>query len=283
MATESTLTSATAWSPDVTAYAPLDVVPDALILLTSTVAGAVEGDAPAVRVAYATDAAAGFVAEGAAIAEADPGLDECVVYTGKVSQLIRLSREQWLQPNTSTMLAASVARAIAKAGNTAYLAQGAPVAPAVTPPAGLLNVTGIETAAADVVGNLDNLVDLIATLETNGAAPSHLLIAPDAWAEVAKMKLGTGYNAALLGAGTEATERRLLGLPVIVTPAMTSMQGMVVDRSAIVSAVGPVTVATSEHVYFNTDGIALRATWRFGANVVHPDRIGSFTVAAPGA
>lgn len=281
--TETTATSAYAWSPDLTTYTPGDVVPESLVLLTSTVAGNVEGDAPSVRVAYVTDAAAGFVSEGAPIDEADPGLDECVVFTGKISQLIRISREQWTQPNTAAMLSQSVARAITRAANTAYLTQTAPVAPAVTPPAGLLEVTGIESAAADVASNLDNLVDLVATLEDNGANPSHIVLAPDAWGELAKMKLGTDYNAALLGAGTEATPRRLLGLPVLVTPACTSMTGLVLDKTAVVSAVGPVMIAQSEHVYFNSDGIALRATWRFGQNVVHPDRIGSFTVAAPAA
>lgn len=279
--TETTSSAARAWAPDLNTYAPADVVPDALILQTSTVAGNIEGDAPAMRVAFATDAAAGFVAEGAPISEADPGLDECLVYTGKVSQLLHLSREQWTQPGTATMLSTSVQRAITRAANIAYLTQVAPVAPAVTPPAGLLNVANIEAAAADVTGNLDALVDLIATLEGNGATPSHIILAPDAWAEIAKMKLGTGYNAALLGAGIESTERRLLSLPVLVTPAMTSMTGLVVDRNAIVSAVGQVSVATSEHTYFASDGIALRATWRFGANVVHPDRIGSFDVVAP--
>lgn len=279
--TETTATSAIAWSPDVTTFTAGDVVPASLILQTSTVAGAVEGDAPSVRVAYATDAAAGFVSEGAPIDEADPGLDECVVYTGKVAQLLHLSREQWSQKGTADMLSQSVQRAITRAANIAYLAQVAPVAPAVIPPAGLLNVVGIETAAADVSGNLDQLVDLVATLEGNGATPSHIILAPDAWGEIAKMKIGAAYNSTLLGAGTEDTVRRLLGLPVIVTPAMTTMTGLVIDKTAVVSAVGPVQVATSEHVFFNSDGIAIRATWRFGQNVVHPDRIGSFEVAAP--
>lgn len=279
--TETTGTSAYAWSPDITSYSPGDAVPAALILATSTVAGSVEGDAPSVRVAYVTDADAGFVPEGTAIDEADPALDECVIFTGKVAQLIRVSREQWLQRGTSTMLSTSVERAITRAANAAYLAQAAPTPPAVTPPAGLLNIADIEAAADDVSGNLDQLVDLIATIEGNGGTPSHIVLAPDAWGEISKMKMGTDYNAALLGAGTDATERRLLGLPVIVTPAMTSMTGLVIDATAVVSAVGQVQVATSEHVYFNSDDIGLRATWRFGANVVHPDRIGSFEVAAP--
>ncbi len=96
--TETTLTSAKAWSPDLTSVASDIAVPEALILATSTVSGTIEGDAPAVRVQFIDDATAGFVAEGAVISEADPNLSEALVYTGKVAQLIRLSREQWSQP-----------------------------------------------------------------------------------------------------------------------------------------------------------------------------------------
>lgn len=64
---------------------------------------------------------------------------------------------------------------------------------------------------------------------------------------------------------------------------MTAGAGAVLDKSAVVSAVGAVQVATSEHVNFKTDGIALRATWRIGWNLVHADRIGKFTVTAPAA
>jgi hypothetical protein len=39
-------TSAGAWRPDVYTFAPTDVVPDALILQCSTVAGEIEGDEP---------------------------------------------------------------------------------------------------------------------------------------------------------------------------------------------------------------------------------------------
>src|SRR4051812_6013844 len=104
MATQTTVTSAKAWSPDLTAVAPQLAVPDALVLATSTVAGSVEGDEPAVRCQYVDDASAGFVAEGAVISEAAPNLAEVLVYTGKVAQLIRLSREQWVQPNAAALL-----------------------------------------------------------------------------------------------------------------------------------------------------------------------------------
>lgn len=280
MATETTVTSAKAWSPDVTAVAPDIAVPDALILETSTVAGTIEGDAPAVRVQHVDDASAGFVAEGAAISEADPGLSEVLVYTGKIAQLVRLSREQWSQPNAQQLLSNSVARAVTRAANAAYLAQVAPTSPAVIPPAGLLNVTGIVDGGA-VADDLDGLVDLLATLAGNYSNPSHFLFSPTAWASLRKFKIGTGYSGSLLGTGATDAQRFLLDLPVIVDPAVPSGKGLVVDKTAVVSAVGDVQVATSDQVYFNADSVGVRCTWRFGQNVVKPNRIGKFTVTAP--
>ena len=35
-----------------------------------------------------------------------------------------------------------------------------------------------------------------------------------------------------------------------------------------------------EHLYFASDGVALRATWRFGQNVVRPDRVVRLTVGS---
>ena len=75
----------------------------------------------------------------------------------------------------------------------------------------------------------------------------------------------------------------LLSLPVIVHKEMPSYSGLLIDRSAVVSAVGQVYVAVSEHRYFEYDSQMLRITWRIGQNVVRPDRCGKFTVAAPGS
>lgn len=274
-------TSGNAWSPDLQAFAPTDVIPEALILETSTVLGEVEGDAVAVRVAWVDDADAAFGAEGETIDESDPTLDEVLVYTGKVSQLVHLSREQYYQPGTAGNLAESVRRAVVKKANAAYLAQTAPDSPAVTPPAGLLNIDGILSDFGEITEDLDALADAVAAIEGNGGIPTHILAAPDAWGFLRKFKTGTGKNTALLGAGTADQEKRLLGIPVITTPAMTSGGLIVLDKSAVVSAVGQLEIATSEHVYFNSDGIAIRATWRIGQNVVHPDRIASLTVTNP--
>lgn len=277
MATETTPTSAKAWAADVSTFAASKAVPEALVLTTSTVAGNIEGDEPVVRVAWVDDDEAQFTAEGAVIPEADPALNETVVATGKVTQLVRLSREQYEQPGTATELAASVRRAVTKKANEAYLTQAAPTAPAITPPGGLLSTSGLVAGGA-VGDNLDELVDLLAELESNGATPSGILIDPLGWAALRKIKTGTDSAAALLGAGTTDAARVLLDLPVTVSGAMPASTGLVIDRGAIVSAVGTVQVASSEHVYFAADSVALRCTWRFGAAVVKPTRLGTFTV-----
>jgi HK97 family phage major capsid protein len=121
----------------------------------------------------------------------------------------------------------------------------------------------------------------LATLATNLATPSHILLSPTAWASLRKFKIGTDFNSTLLGTGASDAVPYLLDLPVIVTPALSGNNGLVLDSTAVVSAVGPVMVATSEHAFFDSDTIAVRCTWRFGQNVVRPNRIGKFTVTAP--
>lgn len=129
----STPTSGRAWAPDVSTFAAQDVIPDALILQTSTVSGSIEGDQPALRVAFVNDANASFTAEGAPITESDPELDEVLVYTAKISKLVNITNEQYRQEGTATQLSASVQRAIVKEANRAYLTQILPVSPAVAP------------------------------------------------------------------------------------------------------------------------------------------------------
>lgn len=278
MTTITTPSSAGAWSPDVYTFAPGDAVPTAAILQATTVSGRVDGDEPAVRAAYINDDTAQFTAEGAEIPESDPQLAEVLVHTAKITQLVRVSSEQWGQPQTAEQLAQSVARAVTRRADIAFLAEPAPTAPAVAPVAGLAHTTGLVDGGA-VDGNLDALIDLVAELEENLATPSHIIVSPTTWAALRRLKVGgQGVNESLLGAGTTDAAPMLLSLPVLTNIAVPAGVGFVVDRSAIVSAVGQVRVANSEHQYFNSDSVALRATWRIGHAVVRPERIGTFTV-----
>ena len=64
MTTQTTTTAAFPWRPDLSVFGAQDVLPSAAIFVASTVRGRIEGDAPAMRVAYIVDDTAEFVAEG---------------------------------------------------------------------------------------------------------------------------------------------------------------------------------------------------------------------------
>ena len=271
MTARTTSTSDYAWRPDEVFFSAADVVPEALILQTSTIAGSVDGDTPVVRVAYVDDAEADYVNEAATIDESDPALAEVEVHTKKIAQLVRLSNEQYRQDQTANQLAQSVARAIIRKADADYVAGTSPLV-------GLANISGtVEAGPVNISNGLDTLVDLIAQLEVNGAMPSHVLLDPMGWAALRKIKTdATDSNASLLGAGTTDAQPMLLGLPVLVNRYVAPFTGVVVDRTAVVSAVGEVSIATSEHAAFAADSTLLRATWRIGWNTVRPDRVGSF-------
>lgn len=279
MATETTLTSATAWSPDIISFKPEEVIPDALIFKGSTVVTTeLEGDAPVARVPWVDDDEADFVAEGAQIDEADPTLAEVVVPTAKVSQLIRISREQWNQDSTAGLLSTSAARAVTRAANAAFIAQAAPTPPAITPPTGISLTPGIVTGTT-ITSDLDPIADLIAEIEANGGQPGIIFADPLAWGALRKLKTATGSNQSLIGAGVEDAEKRLFGLTVVTTPAVPVGKLIMVDPLAVAGAAGKIQVATSEHAYFASDSIALRVTWRIGWGVQHANRLGVLDVA----
>ncbi|WP_280507809.1 phage major capsid protein [Nocardia flavorosea] len=280
MAVETTSSAAHGWAPDITYHVPGDVLPEALLLRASTVAASIEGDAPVVRATFIDDADAGFVAEGAEIPEADPDLDEIEIPTRKVSQLVKVSRELYGQPETANQLAQSVARALTRKADLAFVAQAAPVSPAVAPVAGLANQSGIVTSTARLDVSLDALVDMVAELQDNGALPSHLLVSPSSWALISKFKTGTGSNQALVSSTgvQEAAVLRLNGLEVVVNSAVPAGKALVVDSTAVISAAGQVMVAVSEHAAFSSDSILVRGTWRIGHGLPRADRLGILDV-----
>lgn len=96
-----------------------------------------------------------------------------------------------------------------------------------------------------------------------------------------KLKESDGSNKSLLGDGSEATERRVKGVPMRVAASMPDDGPLVVDLRAVLSAYGLLEVAVSEHAAFTRDALVTRITWRIGATISHPERVVSLSV--PGA
>ncbi|BBZ38573.1 phage major capsid protein [Mycobacterium conspicuum] len=278
MTTTTTSTATYGWRPDEVSFLATDVVPTALIMQTSTIAGDIDGDATALRVPYVIDTGqsgtgAVIKAEGAALADEEPALDEVELKTAKITRLATISNEQFNKAPTAGQISASFARDLVRKADSLYLDANA------APLTGLLRVAGVVDAPAPVTDSLDVLVDLLAELEVNGAEPSHIVLDPRSWAALRKFKTGAAYNSTLLGAGTEDATPRLLSLPVLRSRFIPAGSGIVVDRTQIPTAVGPVKVAQSDHAAFTSDSVVLRATWRIGfGNVPRPERIGRFTV-----
>ncbi|KKC04535.1 phage major capsid protein [Mycobacterium nebraskense] len=282
MATTTTTTSEWGWRPDTVEFLATDVVPQALILQTSTIAGEVDGDAPSVHVPFILDAGqvgtgAVFKAEAAPLADEEPTLDEIELKTKKLTRLATLSNEQFNKAPTAQQVSLSFARDLVRRADAAYLNENS------SPLIGLLHMSGFVDAAAPISTDLDPLVDLLAELEVNGAEPTALIVDPLSWAAIKKLKVADTYNQSLLGAGTEDAAPRLLSLPVLKSRFIPPSSGIVVDRTQIVSAVGQVKVAQSDHAAFTSDAVVLRATWRIAWGVPRPERIGRFTVGEAGS
>ena len=142
MATNTTLNTAKAWHPDVVAYLPTDVVPEALVLRASTVAAEIEGDEPAVRVPYVSDDGdADFVPEATAIPDAGQTFDEVVVNTKKLASLGKYSTEVLRQPTPAEMITNSLTRSLVRKANQAFLHN-------IAAPTGVLNAAEREISNA---------------------------------------------------------------------------------------------------------------------------------------
>lgn len=267
-----TITSANKGAfPDVQRFEPDTVIPEALVLSTSTVGAVIEGDAPSVRVPFVVeDPEAGFVPEGEDINEVEPKLSELVVNTDKIAVIHAVSREAYTYNGIGAMLTDSLKRAVVNKADAAYLTNP-------SAPTGLVNIPGV-IAGDNITDNLDPLIDAIAAIENNNGMPTHILASPAAWAYIQKIKMGAGFNTPIVGNVTDATEPRLAGLPVVVNSHVPANQLLVIDRTQIISAVGPVDAAVSDQAAFIRDGVVIRVTMRFGFGVLHPNRLAMLAV-----
>lgn len=268
------------FAPSEVHFPPADVVAESLLWRCTDAVTAPEGDRPVVRCPFVNDVSAEFVPEGAEIKESVPERAEVIVSTAKISQLVRVTRELLAHPNSRELLADSVKRSIVTSANEAFINQPVGKEGEFAPPPGILNVKGILDGGT-INGNLDVVTDTFATIEANNGTVTHILASPDAWASLRKLKTAQGASTTLLGAGTEDATRRLLGVEVITSPAVPKGTIIAIDKNAIVAAAGPITVTSSEHRYFEYDSIALRATWRFGQNLVRPNRVAKLTIGKP--
>lgn len=263
------------WAQSVVSdYDPDDLLKDALIVQTGSLAGTVEGDSPSVIVPYvAADPTATIVAEAGSISPDEGSYSQVTINTTKIAVVTRMSAELVYQPKAADRIAQSVRRAVVAKADSYFLTEDTTIK-------GLLKNTSITSAGTlgGAQGDLMAAYDAVAAIEAAGGQATHLLISPTDWAKLSKIpENATSYKSLLADANNGAT-RTLAGVPVLVHAAVTSGTALMLDRNEIIAAYGPLRLARSDQAYFTSDAVAIRATWRIGWNIVRPSRCKFLTV-----
>jgi hypothetical protein len=76
------------------------------------------------------------------------------------------------------------------------------------------------------------------------------------------LKTAEDSNQSLLGPPAVAAVRQLLSIPVAVSASVDDGTIVVLDKRAVLSAYGPLRVATSEYAALHRDSLVTRITWR---------------------
>lgn len=284
--------------PDTIALEPTLAIPTAAVVAHATFAGAIEGDAPSVRLGYnGDDASADVYAEGEEIAETTNTLPDLVVKTRKVATIIKYSNETGRANGgrAGSDLAASLQRAVVRKADELLFNSPLPVDPE-DHSGGLLLLPGMQVAEVE-----DDLAPLIwakaLAAEQGGLLPTDESVAQPstspvwvmsatAYAALSMLRIDTGAGAEskgafVLGAGVNAGAETLLGCPVIINRAIPALSGILLSPSDIYAATGPVFVATSTDAAFTADSEVARVTFRSGWGVIRPERMVRFTIEAP--
>lgn len=82
----------------------------------------------------------------------------------------------------------------------------------------------------------------------------------------------------MLGIGTEDPGKKLFDIEAITTPAVSEGKILVIDPSAVASALSPLDVAASEDVLFGYDSSMMRVILTIGWALQHVNHIGVVSV-----
>jgi HK97 family phage major capsid protein len=235
----------------------------------------------------ASGTSAGFVAEGALIADGSVSFDEVTALPSSLqsikvwlpvsNELIRGSAVNELDAILRTRLVTDVAHALDKS-----LWDGAGTSNTIK---GVFQQTGIQTGTLDKT-DIDSLIDALATAQGNHVAPSHWVMTPATFAAFRKIKVGTTDARYVIDPSTvqSGTSFQLLGLPVIITdniPNVSSKaRAALVDFSKVaVVRDSDTSVFIADQTLANYDSVAIRVTTRFDVALLQAHAVTVLTEA----
>lgn len=223
---------------------------------------------------------AGFVAEGAQITDGDVAFDEVTLLPSTLKGLkvlVRLTNELirtsviGLESVLQTRLVADVANAL-----DAALWDGAGTSNTVK---GILQADDIATGALDLT-DPDSLIDGLAAAQANKVSPTHWVMTSASFAEIRKVKVGTGDARYVMDPNTiqNGTDFRLLGLPVIITDNIPDAAELarvaLVDFSKVVVARDVnAEVKILDQTWGDYDSIGIRVVSRWDTALLQPEAV----------
>jgi HK97 family phage major capsid protein len=227
------------------------------------------------------DASADWLNEGQEITPTDGKFDTLTVVPAKIGGLSLISSElaHDSSPAAQQLVGQSLAESIARGLDTAFFGDESDPAPAglaalteyvapdpgATPP--VVEADGYSAVdPGTAYTSVDPFAEAIATAEQFGGTIGAFVTTPAVALTLAKIKDETGSNRPLLGVdATNGTARQILGVPLLVSPAVeTGVVWGISANAAIVVMRDDVTLAVSTDAYFSSDRVAVRATMRVG-------------------
>ncbi|UJL28852.1 phage major capsid protein [Mycolicibacterium vanbaalenii] len=229
---------------------------------------------------------AGFVAEGAQISDGDVAFDEVTLLPSTLKGLkvlVKLSNELirtsvvGLESVLRTRLVTDVAHAL-----DAALWDGTGTSNTIK---GILRQTGIATGDLDLA-DPDSLIDGLALAQGNKVNPTHWVMTSASFAEIRKVKVGTGDRRYVIDPQTiqNGTTFRLLGLPVIITDNIpdeaAAARVALVDMSKVVVARDvDAEVKILDQTWGDYDSIGIRVVSRWDTALLQPEAVTLLTEA----
>ncbi len=259
-------------------YAPLlDTVVDESAVLFQ-VATVLNTNAKEIRIPiWADDPDSEFSAEGATIPLTAAGVSELVITPVKVASRIEVSSEALADANSdlANQFGKALARSIINKVDGRFFSSTAAVSGTSFQGVAASAFTGVETVdnpAGAAWTNIDFVHTAKEQIEGNGGTPTHIVLAPDLAADLARAKTATGSNVGLFDQVSDGI--RLAGLQTIVSRHVADGEAWVFSKETLfaVRRLGT-TIVKSDDVAFDRDSSQLRAVTRLSWGSAAPGHI----------
>lgn len=237
------------------------------------------------RIANGTSA--GFVAEGSQISDGDVGFDEVTLLPSTlkgIKTLVKLSNEL-VRTSVVGLEAVLRQRLVTDVANALDVAAWDGTGSSNTIK-GILRQTGIATGTLDLT-DPDSIIDGLATAAGNHVTPTHIVMTPESFAALRKLKVGDEDARYLFDPNTiqNGTAMQLFGLPVIVSSTAipdvsTKARVALVDFSHVVVARDvDADVAILDQTFADFDSIGIRVVTRYDVGLTQAKAVTLLTEA----